>query len=278
MKLVLEGGGSRAAFSAGVLLALERAGVPCEAVVGGSTSAVNAAYFAAGQMDICVRVWTEVVPDEILSYQRLLIPWGRPAIDVDMMIDHVFQQGWSRLDVEKIFDGGPVLYVAATEIPSGAARLARPGRGELFEWLRASLALPVGYNRTVRVGGRDYVDGGLSAPVPFDLPLETEFDEPTVVILTRHTHRTKKRPGWWQRALLRLIVPEDIRGPSLGQHELYNEVVHRLTTEPADGRWMLISPPEDMTLSRLTRDAASLQRGVDIGVRVGEELVTRLRA
>ncbi|MFK7984887.1 MAG: patatin family protein [Sandaracinaceae bacterium] len=278
VKLVLEGGGCRAAFSAGVLLALERANVRCDAVIGSSTSAVNAAYFAARQMDTCVRVWTEFVPDGFVSYRRLLTPWGRPAIDVDRMVDHVFREGWSKLDVARVLDEAPVFYAAATEVPSGEPVVVRPTESDLFEWLRASTALPVGYNRVVQVAERRFVDGGLSAPVPFDVPLQTSTNEPTVVILTRKTNKAKTRPGWWQRALLHLVVPPEIRQPSLGQHELYNAVVAKLTQEHAAGRLILVTPPPAMTLSRLTRDPAQLQRGVDIGVEVGEALLPRIAA
>lgn len=278
VKLVLEGGGCRAAFSAGVLLAFQRANVPCDAVIGSSTSAVNAAYFAAGQMDACVRVWTEFVPDGFVSYRRLVTPWGRPAIDVDRMVDHVFREGWSKLDVERVLAGDPVFYAAATEVPSGDPLLVRPAKDDLFEWLRASTALPVGYNRVVEVAGRRFVDGGLSAPVPFDVPLETPTGGPTVVILTRKTSKAKTRPGWWQRALLHLIVPPEIRQPSLNQHELYNAVVAKLTAEEAAGRLILVTPPPAMTLSRLTRDPDALRRGVDIGIEVGEGLVSRIAA
>ncbi|MGE0791074.1 MAG: patatin-like phospholipase family protein [Sandaracinaceae bacterium] len=275
MKLVLEGGGSRAAFSAGVLLALERAEIPCEAVVGSSTSAVNAAYFAAHQMDVCVRMWTEVVPDDFISYARLFVP-GRPAIDVDRMIDDVLGGGWSKLDVDTALSGDPTLYVAATEVPSGTPHVVRPDRARLFEWLRASTALPVGYNRTVRVGEREYVDSGLSAPVPYDWPLETEWDAPTVVVLTRRPDTLKSQPSWWQRAFLSMIVPPAIRAASMAQHELYNELIGKLMAERDPKKLIVLGPPDDMPLSRLTRDVASLQRGVDVGIREGERLAKEI--
>ena len=276
MKVVLEGGGNRAAFSAGVLKALEEAGVPCEVVVGSSTSAINAAYFAAGQMETAVRVWTDVIPDDMVSWRRLFTPWGRPALDLDRMIDDVMQSGWSKLDVDRVLGEAPVLYVAATQVPSGEPKLVRPVRADLFEWLRASTALPVGYNRVVEIEDGRYVDSGLSAPVPFEMPLDAPFEEPTVVILTRRPHQEKQRPSWWQRAFLRLIVPEEIRAPSLRQHELYNQVVRRLKEEEAAGRIFMVTPPDDMTLSRLTRGASALKRGVEIGLREGEALLRRL--
>lgn len=278
MKLVLEGGGCRAAYTAGVLLALERAGLPCDAVVGSSSSATNAAFFAAGQMEICARVWSEVIPDGMISWARLVLPFTRPALDVDRMMDEVLQQGWSRLDLDRAFSGRPVLYVVATEVPSGQAVVARPTRADVFDWLRASSTLPVGYNRIIHIGGRDFVDGGISAPVPYELALETPSSGPTVVLLTRHVERPKTRPSWWERGMLHLVTSEAVRGPTLRQHALYNDVVRRLREEDARGDVVLVPPPADMTLSRLTRDPRKLQAGIEVGLRVGAELVRRLEA
>jgi len=276
LKLVLEGGGSRAAYNAGILLALERAEVPCEVVVGGSTSAGNAAYFAAGQMEICTRIWTELYPDDFINYQRLVTPWGRPGLDLDRFIDDVLGGGWSRLDLAQATGGAPALYIVATAVPSGDPVIRRPVAGELLSWIRASAALPVGYNRVVRIEGQGYVDAGLSAPVPLDLPLEDAFSGPTVVVLTRFLDKLKKRPNWWQRAMLQTIVPKEIRGPSLRQHELYNKLVKRLREEADNDSIVLVSPPDDMPLARLTRDVSTLKAGIDVGLRVGRDLAEKL--
>jgi predicted patatin/cPLA2 family phospholipase len=278
VKLVLEGGGCRAAYTAGVLLALERAAVPVEAVVGSSSSATNAAYFAAGQMEACARVWAEVIPDGMISWARLVLPFTRPALDVDRMMDEVLQQGWSRLDLDRALAGKPALYVVATAVPSGEPVLARPTRADVFDWLRASSTLPVGYNKIIRIGAHDLVDGGISAPVPFDLPLETPVSGPTVVVLTRHVEKPKARPSAWERALLHLVTPAPVRGPTLRQHELYNALIPRLREQDARGELVLVPPPPDMTLSRLTRDPRKLQAGIDVGLRVGESLLRRLEA
>ena len=276
LKLVLEGGGSRAAYSAGVLLALEREGVPCEVIVGGSTSAGNAAYFAAGQMEPCARVWTELYPDDFINYRRLLTPWGKPGLDLDRFVGEVLGQGWSKLDVQRAVDGSPMLYIVATKVPSGDAVIHQPTETDLLEWIRASAALPVGYNRVVRIEGQGYVDAGLSAPVPFEMPHDAAFEGPTVIVLTRNMNKLKTRPNWWQRAMLRTIVPAEIRGPSLRQHELYNVLIRRLHEEHDNRDLVVVSPPEDMPLARLTRDRDALEAGIAVGVRVGQELAERL--
>jgi len=278
LKLVLEGGGIRAAYSAGVLQSLYRAGIRFDAVVGSSTGGVNAAYFAAGQPDVVARIWREVVPDDFISYRRLLTPWGTPALDVDRMMDQVLQSGWSALDVEAALAGSPALHVVATDVTSGEPVVARPMRENLFEWLRASAAIPVGYNRIVEVEGRRLVDGGISAPVAHDLALEDPVGGPTVVLLTRPMTTIKPPPAWWHRMLLRTIVPPAVRTHSIRQHEHHNALMQRLAAARERGDVIVVDPPEDMTLRRLTRKRPAIERGIAIGTEVGEALAEELRS
>jgi len=276
VKLVLEGGGSRAAYAAGVLGPLAEAGLRCEAVVGSSTGAVNAAYFAAGQMDVVTRIWREVIPDGFISYRRLLTPGGRPGLDVDRMIDEVLQRGWSKLDVEAAIADSPALYAVATEVPSGAPVVARPTAADIFDWLRAAVALPVGYNRLVRLGERDLVDGGVASSVPFDEPVATETSAPTVVILTRPMETEKPAPAWWHRLFLRTIVPPAVRDLTLDQHKRHNLLMRRLAEARERGDVLVVDPPPEMSLRRLTRDRAAIADGIAIGEQVGQALAARL--
>ena len=52
MRLIFEGGGVRAAFSAAIAERIHEAGLPVEQAVGASTGSMVAAYYAAGLMII----------------------------------------------------------------------------------------------------------------------------------------------------------------------------------------------------------------------------------
>jgi predicted patatin/cPLA2 family phospholipase len=278
MRLVLEGGGTRAAYSAGVVHALHEAGIRPDVVVGSSSGSMNAAFFAAGQTDTLCRLWAETVPREgFISYLRLITPWGPPGLDVDRMIDGVIAGG-GLLDVHKAVSGRPALYVVSTEVKSGKARITRPTADNIYDWLRASHALPVGYNRIVTIDGEDFVDGGVAAPVPFDLPVATPTSGPTVVILTRPMSTKKPAPNWWQQAFLRTVVPAPVSTLSLMQHELHEALMRRLRGAVERGEVRVVDPPPQMTLKRVTNDERSLREGVRIGVEVGKRLAEELHA
>ena len=276
MRLVLEGGGVRAAYAAGILQELERAEVPVDAVIGSSSGAINAAFFAARQMDTCVDLWTEHVPSSrFISWRRQFTPWGPPGLGVDDMLDNVITPG-KLLDQERATLGDPALFLTVTDVADAKLRLVRPNSKNLMAWLRAALALPVGYNRVVEVDGRGYIDGGVSCPACFEEPIDVDVKGPVVVVLTRPMQTAKPPPVLWERLAVRLIVPESIRALSLNQHHLHNGVMQRLRDAVDRGEVILVDPPKGMPLSRLTRDPGKVREGVAMGRERARALLKQL--
>jgi predicted patatin/cPLA2 family phospholipase len=278
MKLVLEGGGARAAYSAGVVDALAQAGVWPKAVLGCSSGSINAAFCASRQTATLVDLWSNYVPGKhFISWRRQLTPFGGPGLAVDDMLDRVMI-GQSLFDPIAATRGDPALYVAATDVATGRGVLVRPEAHNVVEWLRASLALPVGYNRVVHIEGRGFIDGGVAMPVPFDEPLAQPCEGPTVVVLTRKMHTLKPAPKLWERAFIWAIVPRVARAATLRQHELHNEVMLRLSAAVERKEVLLLNPPDEMPLSRFTRDVGSLRAGIALGQEVGRRLAADLQA
>jgi predicted patatin/cPLA2 family phospholipase len=278
MKLVLEGGGARAAYSAGVVHALAQAGVRPKVVIGTSSGSINAAFFASGQTATVVDLWANYVPGKhFISWRRQLTPFAGPGLAVDDMLDRVMV-GKSLFDPVAATRGDPALYVAVTDVGSGEGMLVKPDADNVIEWLRASLALPVGYNRVVRIGDRGFIDGGVALPVPFDEPLGTPCEGPTVVVLTRKMHTLKPAPKLWERAFIRAIVPREARAATLRQHELHNDVMRRLSVAVERKEVLLVNPPDALPLSRFSRDPNSIRAGIALGIEVGQRLAPELLA
>lgn len=276
MKLVLEGGGVRAAYSAGVVDALVAEGVRIDAVIGSSSGSINAAFTASGQTDVVVDLWSEYVPgNRFINWRRQFTPWGKPGLDVDEMLDNVIRKG-GLLDEARATSSDTHFYVTATDIDRRECIVVKPTRHNLYPWLRASLALPVGYNKIVEVEGHRCIDGGVTSPVAFDQPLGQEYPGPVVVVLTRRMETAKPPPALWERWALHTIVPPGARELTLGQHHLHNQVMKRLRDAVDRGEVLLVDPPAELPLSRLTRDAAKIRAGVELGRKVGRELAKKL--
>jgi len=279
MKLVLEGGGSRAAFSAGVVHGLLSSGLVPDAIVGSSCGSLNAAFAAAGQSEAACSIWRDVIPGKrFINWRRQFTPWGPPGLGIDDLLDNVVRaQGL--LDVERAVSGRTHLYVTLTDVQNSSVHIVQPRTDDFWDWMRASLALPVGYNKVVTVEGRGYIDGGVACPAAFDDPLPQQYSGPTVVVMTRSVHTKKAAPALWERVAIRTIVPAPARKTCLEQHHAYNRAMLRLREAAESQRVLLIDPPpEGLPVSRLTRDAASIRKAVDLGIEAGKRAADRVHA
>ncbi|GGO92853.1 patatin family protein [Nocardioides phosphati] len=169
--LAIEGGGNRAAYSAGMALALDELGLTgCfDAVYGTSGGALNAAWLLTGEAQKWLPSWgaPEVASAGVTNPRRLLR--GGPLVDLSVLIEHVYEQ-ITPMDFEAILANPVSFHPMATDAATGEAVDIHPcivDRATLQTALKASSCLPMIAGRPVRLGGRAFVDGGLSEAIPY---------------------------------------------------------------------------------------------------------------
>ena len=154
--LALGSGGARGFAHVGVIKALEEAGIVPDIVTGSSSGAVVAALYASGR------------PARELEEIALGIEQG------DLVDITLFGNGWVKGEalqdfVNRMVDGRPIerlarpFAVIATEAKSG--RLVVFNQGNTGVAVRASASVPRVFVPPV-INGEEYLDGGLSSPVP----------------------------------------------------------------------------------------------------------------
>jgi predicted patatin/cPLA2 family phospholipase len=164
--IVVEGGAMRGIYAAGVLdVFLEHDFHPFDLAIGASAGACNLASHLAGQHGRNRRCYTtQMSRTEFVDPRRFLR--GGHWIDIDYLWDAFARE--DPLDVTAAAAHPTKLVVAATSVETGDAEFFEPGAHELIEVLRASSAVPVLFRKTVELGGKRYVDGGVSAPIPVE--------------------------------------------------------------------------------------------------------------
>lgn len=154
--LALGGGAARGFAHIGVIQVLEEAGIKPDLVVGTSAGSLVAVLYAAG------RSGAELASLAINMDESALTDWsfpGRGVIRGEALARYVRQQvGGRNIEHFKL-----PLGIVATDLDSGQPILFR--RGDPGMAVRASSAVPAVF-QPVRIGEREYVDGGLVAPVP----------------------------------------------------------------------------------------------------------------
>lgn len=156
--LALGGGAARGFAHVGVIQVLEEAGLRPSHVAGTSAGSLVAALYASGMSPAeLVRVAQTMQEAEITDWMLPIL--NRGALRGEALARYVNSQV-----AGKTLEQMPmVLGIVATDLGNGQAITFR--RGNTGAAVRASSAVP-GVFQPVRLGEREYVDGGLVAPVP----------------------------------------------------------------------------------------------------------------
>ncbi len=154
--LVLGGGAARGFAHIGVIKALEAQGIVPDMVVGTSAGSVVGALYASGMSGF------EMQKLALQMEESMVVDWTLPNRGVlkgEALQDFINQ----KVKNQSIQKMPKPLGIVATDLQSGEQVLFRLGNTGIA--VRASSTLP-GIFQPVEINGRDYVDGGLTSPVP----------------------------------------------------------------------------------------------------------------
>lgn len=156
--LVLGGGAARGFAHIGVIQVLEAAGIRPNLVVGTSAGSLVAAFYASGKSGAELQQVAEAMEEATFADWTLPI-FSRGMLRGEALARYVSAQVGGRL----IENMALPLGIVATDLNNGQGVLFQ--RGNTGTAVRASSAVPALF-QPVKIGGREYVDGGLVSPVP----------------------------------------------------------------------------------------------------------------
>ena len=205
--LALGGGAARGFAHVGVIQVLEQAGIRVDVVAGTSAGSLVAALYASGLRG------AELERAALGMEESTLTDWtlplgGRGFLRGEALARFVRQA----VDGKGIEQMPLPLGVLATDLRTGDGVLFR--RGDTATAVRASSAVP-GVFTPVNIAGRDYVDGGLVAPVP--VQQAREMGAEVVLAVDISSAPEGNNPDGAVQVLLQTFA---IMGRSINRHEL----------------------------------------------------------
>ncbi len=203
--LALGGGAARGFAHIGVIQVLEEQGIKVDLVAGTSAGSLVAALYAAGMSGNELQTLAEGMDEGAIT------DWsfpGRGLIRGDALARYVRAKTGGRLIEQMKLPLG----IVATDLADGRPVLFRSGDTGLA--VRASSAVPAVF-QPVLIGGREYVDGGLVAPVP--VRFAREMGAELVIAVDISSPPADKAPSDAMRMLLQTFA---IMGRSINQFEL----------------------------------------------------------
>lgn len=273
--LIIEGGGMRGIFAAGVVDYFLDKDIVFDNVIGVSAGACHACSYVCGQRGRAFATATDYLDRWEYCSMRSLRKTGN-MFGVDF-IYHKIPEELYPIDNEAFQRRGIRFQVAVTDCETGEA--AYPEVKDMFDdvdYILASGSLPF-LARMVELDGRKYMDGGIADSIPLAQSIK-QGNEKNVVILTR--------PRGYQKGASRAVpllklkygkYPGLVRALQ-NRHKVYNETLELLRREEAAGRAFVIAPKGDLDIGRTEKDMKKLKRAYDEGYFVAEGLGAKLEA
>lgn len=257
MSLVLEGGGMRGLFTAGVLDCFLSQNLTFSHVFGISAGACHAASFLSGQKGRNLAVNTSFLDNwRYMSLRSLLLT--RSYFGMDFMFDEIPNR-LIPFDYESFFASEAVFQIGTTDCQTGKARFFdKEALERNMTILRASCSLPL-ISPIVRFREYKLLDGGIADPIPVRRALEVGPDR-AVIVLTRNREYRKEGLSKAEWALMKVAYK---KYPALlstlsRRHETYNDTLEFIEGLEESGQAIVIRPTRPLDVDRYEKDPKKL--------------------
>ena len=271
--LVLEGGGMRALFTAGVLDALlDVKELNIDGIVGVSAGALFGANYVSGQKERAIRYNKKYARDK--RYMGLY-SWITTGNAVNK--EFAFYEIPFKLDVfdqVKFKESKIDFHVVMTNIENGQAEyILIEDVLEQMEYLRATSALPFA-SKIIEINGKKYLDGGISDSIPIDYCESLGYDK-IILILTRPENTYKNDKLSFLYKLVYRKYPNLVeRLINMGKD--YEIVLKKIKDLENKNKIFVIRPPQVLKIGRLEKNEDKIQNVYDIGLNTGKKEIDNL--
>jgi predicted patatin/cPLA2 family phospholipase len=267
---VLPGGGMRAVYSAGAVSTLLRynLGHSFDHIVGVSAGALNGAYFLSDDTETLTRTY----PDDLTNKNFVNLLRREKIVNIDYLVDVVMRHK-RPLDIQKLLKSNSKLHVVLTDAKTGRKAILSDHAkfAEIYEELRATAALPLLYDKTVLVGDKYYLDGGVADNLPIDIAVSLGCTD-IVVVLTQQisAYHFDKRHQRLVKRLVRHITKNQsamVRKKLLTDEHILQANLRRITKPTKKIRFYILEPSnEEFLVSLGSTDKPKIERLGTLGV------------
>ncbi|MBU5433262.1 patatin family protein [Intestinimonas sp. MSJ-38] len=265
--LVVEGGGMKCAYSAGILDAFLDEGISFPYCIGVSAGSGNLASYLAGQKGRNLRFFTDHIHSPEYFGIKSVVKTGE-----------LFGMQYIYGKLSCAAGEDPLNYPALLENPAEyqvVVTNAKTGQPEYFgkemvkqddyRLIMASSAIPVACH-PVKLGGVPYFDGGLTDAIPVRHALE-EGCSRLVVILSKSRDYVKKPQN--MRLLYRTACRKypNIVNAIRRRHRVYNENFKEVFAREKEGKAFVFAPSQPSSVGTYSMDEKAEQALYDLGLK-----------
>lgn len=272
--LVLEGGGFRGIFTAGVLEVFLKNKLYFDYAIGVSAGASYGVSYVTQQPNRNLEVNKFIGDKRYAGFGNLLKKGS--YFSWDFIFDTIPNTMVS-LDYKMLENSPTRFWVGATNCLTGQCEyflLNEAKDSDFVNILAASCSLPlIAYK--IKHNNQPYMDGGLADSIPFEQALKSG-NERAIVVLTRPKGYIKSPLSnkwvfkWYYRKFPKLV---DV---ILSRPENYNETIRQLEELEHEGKVFVIRPEKEISVGRLENNPQKTEIVYNEGVKLAESVLPEL--
>lgn len=272
--LVVQGGGFRTAFSAGVLDAfVDQKFNPFSIYAGVSGGAISMSYFISGQKKYCINAIEFLSANrDYMNPARILK--SQSIINVDIF--HDIADLHMPFDYDSALDRiwGKQVAIIMTSRVTGEPNYHRPCRNDWKDAIIASCAFPFASKGKHLINGIEYMDGAWSDPLPVEWAYKQGATDITII---RTDSMGEQQQSWLDRfgELYYRNTPA-LKKVFATNHHKHNEALRFISSPPAAVRIVQIAPQANLKAGVYTDSKNDIRIDYEHGVEMGKSYLQQI--
>lgn len=270
LALLVEGGGMRSAFTAGVFKAFNEHQLKFPYIIGVSAGANLTSDYLSNQCDRNERLYTKWVTDKhFIHFTNLLKEGAYFAMD---FLFHDLPYELDPFDFDTFYASDTCFKAGVTHCRTGKTFYMHPKdartKDETLLMLRASSSIPC-LSRPVLIRGQYYLDGASVNGIPIDKSIEDGNTHHIFISTRNRGYRKAYSKSMHLLAQRTLSSYPELVHQMAHRHIHYNASLEQLETLEKEGHAFIISPPNPLQLDRFEKNTDKLKLLFDDGYEEG---------
>lgn len=260
--LVLEGGGKRGIYAAGVLDVLLENNIWADGLIGTSAGAVNGCSYVSNQYERNLRYNIRFAKEKRYMSIYSLITTGN-VVGTDFAYN-ILPNKLEVFDYDAFEKSSVAYYVTCSNIETGKAEYiqCKSLRGKNMDYLRASASLPY-VSQIVEIDGKKYLDGGICDSIPLKAFQDMGYEK-NLVVLTRPRGYIKKPENNLLANLYYRKYPAFVTALR-NRYAVYNRTLKYIEQQENQGNILVLRPSESIRVGRMEQDPERLKQMYELG-------------
>lgn len=261
--LLLEGGGMRGLYTAGILDVFMENNIKIDGIIGVSAGALFGMNYKSKQKGRVLRYNKKYAKNrDYMGFYSLLTTGN--IMNEDFCFNRIVNE-LDPVDFETYRNSPIEFYAVVTNVETGKPeyiKLDDLENKESLEYLRASGSMPF-VSKPVIISNKKYLDGGISDSIPIEKIMSMGYDK-IIVVLTRPAGYQKKKSNSMLPKIYYKQYPKFVETIE-NRYKKYNEEVEKVVELEKQGKVFLIRPSKLIKIKRVEKDCNKIQEMYDLG-------------